>query len=126
MNASASGFTPVRQLTLPMIKFNKNASKYLKFNEVMHAGSVLKGSGERAKAVPATLANVTDLQSGTVLQFVVPPSVEAAIKSGYTGDGYVGLCFEIKKHNRREEKGFPDYSVTEVKEPSQDIKAPKK
>ena len=114
MNTQASGFTAKRQLTLPSVKFEKGASKYLKFNEAMHAGSVIKGSGDRAKTVPAVLANVTDLQTGQTCQFAVPPSVEAALKSGYATDGYVGLSFEITKHNRREQKGFPDYSVTEV------------
>lgn len=115
MNASANQFQAVRVLTLPTVKFEKGASKYLRFDEPIHAGSVVKGAGERARAVPVQQATVTDLQTGQKTILNVPPTVEVALTSSYPNSGYVGLSFEITKHNRRVEKGFPDFSVTEVK-----------
>lgn len=104
-------FKRLRAITLPQLKIVDERPYYLKFCKPMFQGKEIKNS----TMGPATLAEVTDLETGELCHVIVN-SVLAKILTEETGE-YVGKCFEIVAHGPRANKRYKTFSVAEIAEP---------
>jgi len=114
----AGEFKRSKKLTLPVVKFEMDKAKYLLITAAMHVGKRLKGSGAKSQMEPATLCNVVDLQTGEEMQLICATLVKSILTENYDNHSYVGHAFEVTKHNKREGKGYYDYSIDEVELPA--------
>jgi hypothetical protein len=92
------------------IKLKVGEPVYVKFDSKFYKGKQLEDKKE-----PATLAQVTDLETGENAIIVVPVVVQSSIEEKYSDGAYVGLCFSIEKLEKAnpDKKYFP-YAVAEI------------
>lgn len=112
---TASRFKKVKAITLPLLKMENEVEYYLKFDGPMFLGKAIDDKKEAA-----TLANVTNLESGEQVQIICATVLRGILDEAYPGEEYVGKCFEIVKH-RDLEKKYNTYSVCEVAEPEPEV-----
>jgi hypothetical protein len=111
--------TTKKKLTLPIVKFEKDLPRAVKITTAMHVGKQLKGTGDKSKMEPATLCNVIELDNDNrEAQMICASIVKSVLSENYENDSYVGLCFSVTKHNKREGKGYYDYSIDEINDPT--------
>jgi len=105
-------YTRKAAITLPLLSWKNRESAVVRFEGKMFIGKQITAKGEVSKQ-PATLANVTELESGELMQMLVPKVVQGTLEEDLEGD-YVGRWFEIVKLGRRENKAYDDYALYEV------------
>lgn len=110
-------FKVKRNVTLPVFKFQIDEPAYLKITGAMFKGKEMKGTGEKAKMEPATLANGVDLETGEEVQIIFGTALASILHEDYANDSYVGLGFRITKHAKKEGKNYYSYSVAEIELP---------
>lgn len=131
-----AGFKVARQITVPTLVM-KDASppRILKFNDRMKLSSYTDPDPKKSKEKPATVAGVTDMESGEVFQFLVPSVVESNLRRDYDaeikvqGEGksakitedegehlYVGKVFRVQCLGKRPGKRYRDFSLFEVEQ----------
>ncbi|MGH9780176.1 MAG: hypothetical protein ACRD33_00020 [Candidatus Acidiferrales bacterium] len=107
-----------RKLTLPVVRFETDKPQYVVIVGRMHVGRSLKGTGDKSRMEPATLAECVDIESGELKLLICSAMVKSVLDENYPDDSYVGVGFQIVKHNKRDGKGYFDYSVDEVTVPA--------
>lgn len=129
-----AGFRVKRQITMPTLVM-KDASKemVLMFNSRMSLSTYIDPDPKKQKEKPATVADVTDVETGAIWKFLVPSVVESNLRRDYdaevkiTGEGkdakitgdtgehlYVGKTFQIQCLGKRPGKRYRDFSLLEV------------
>lgn len=110
-----AGFKVKRQITVPTLTMKDGSNaRMLSFNDAMRASNYIDPDPKKAKEKPATVAGVTDVESGELFQFLVPSVVESNLRRNYPDDGYVGRTFRIQCLGERAGKRYRDFSIFEV------------
>lgn len=128
-----SGFVPVRNLQMPSLVMKKpGEQRLLRFDSPLQVSGVKPKPNE----APATVADVTDVQTGELFKFLVPAVVESSIiqtfgapgdnaLSGkdrgdikkrqqiYDGVSVQGRILAIRNAGKREGKRHVDFEVVE-------------
>jgi hypothetical protein len=115
---SADKFKIKKNLTLPVHKFQEEIASYLKVECAMFRGKKMGGRGDAAAMEPATLVEVTNLETGEVEQLIVSKVILSTFEESYPNDGYVGKGFRIIKHARKTGKNYNTYSIAEIDLPA--------
>lgn len=127
--STKAGFVPKikKALTLPVLKLVKDVPTYIRFDSPMRIGKKVEADKD-----PAIVADVTDLETGEVFQFLVPAVVQGVLHDEFgapkfgkleakgdiveldAGDGlnrYVGQGFEITDKGKAEGKKYKGMTV---------------
>lgn len=102
-----------RSLTLPLLKPQLEKPFYVKFEAPIFKGKKIT-SGAQKDMEAATLANCTNVETGELVQIIVPAVLEAILEEEYDDDGYVGRAFKIVKHAKQSGKRYHTFSVAEI------------
>ncbi|MGH7743753.1 MAG: hypothetical protein ACREQ5_02900 [Candidatus Dormibacteria bacterium] len=78
---------------------------------------------EDKRKAPATLANVINLEDGSVCQIIVNAVVKSVLNDEYPNDGYVGKCFAITKRGRAQGKQYNPFDIEEIEDPGNEVAA---
>ena len=129
---AAPKFTVKRHATLPLLKPEINTPIYFQFSEAVKIGKQVEKDKDAA-----IIANGIDLSTGEPCQFLVPAVMQGILHDDYgapkfgtinkgdpvseieprdpkqKADAYVGLSFEIIKHEKGQKRYHP-MSVTEI------------
>lgn len=128
------GFKAKRQITMPtLVMKDASPARLLRFDSRMALSKYLDPDPKKQKEKPATVAAVTDMESGEVWQFLVPSVVESNLRRAYDaevvieGEGknaaitkdegehtYVGKIFRIQCLGKRPGKRYRDFTLLEV------------
>jgi hypothetical protein len=128
------GFKVKRTITMPTLTMKEaSPARILRFDSRMELSTYVDPDPKKSKEKPATVSNVTDMQSGEIFKFLVPSVVEANLRRDYdaevkiSGEGktakitedkgehnYVGLSFQIQCMGKRPGKRYRDFSISEV------------
>jgi hypothetical protein len=123
-------FKVKKVLTRPALKLQETVPVYVKFDGAMYVGKEIKSrtpTDEAKKKEPATLANITDLQTGQLHVLIMNTVLKGVLTEEYPGEGYVGKCFKITKLGRAAGKQYNPFDVVEIEEPEHEsAPAPKK
>jgi hypothetical protein len=111
-------FKTKKVLTLPLFKLVVDTPSHFKITGPMYIGKDMKQKEGDKKKEPATLANVTNLETGEAGQFIVNAVVKSVLTDEYPNDAYVGKCFAITKQKRKEGKSYDPFNVVEIEDPS--------
>jgi hypothetical protein len=113
-------FTPVTKkvLTRPLLKFMADAPHYVRIECAMYIGKEMKAAAGEKKKEPATLCDITDLETGEQAQMIVNAVVKSVLSESYTGDTYVGKCFSITKKTRTPGKSYDPFNIVEIEDPA--------
>lgn len=84
-------FKTKKFVTLPHIKLAPGKDYYLRFDTAMHLGKAIEKDRE-----PATLAQVTDMETGEVGEIICSQLLRENLNEAYPKDAYVGLVFHIR------------------------------
>lgn len=95
-------FKRARRLTLPNFKLIENTPLRVRFESVMVVGKRI--DGDEADRKPATIANVTNLDTGELGQIVCPRLLVSELNETFPQDTYVGKSFEIVKGEKKKGK----------------------
>lgn len=120
--ALPEGFKQKRQVTLPTLSLKATKDgvlpppRFLKFEEAMHESKYVDPDPKKQKEKPATIAAVTDMESGEVYQFIVPSVVQSQLERNYPDNAYVGCIFRLACLGKRPGKRYWDFSITEVEQ----------
>lgn len=114
-------FSIVKLVNLPILKKIDEVPLFARFEAPMYTGKTLKAAaGETAEAgkkrqarSPATLAEITDMETGENALIIVNQVLRENLNDTYPADGYVGKTFRIVQHSR-EGKNYKTYSIAEV------------
>jgi len=129
-----AGFKTVRTITVPTLTMkDQSPARILRFDERMALSTYVDPDPKKQKEKPATVATVTDMETGEVFKFLVPSVVEANLRRDYDaevkieGEGknarivtdkgehaYVGKLFQIQCMGKRPGKRYRDFSIAEV------------
>jgi len=129
-----AGWKIKRTITMPTLTM-KDASpaRLLRFDTKMELSTYVDPDPKKSKEKPATVSNVTDVQTGEIFKFLVSSVVEANLRRDYdaevkvTGEGkaakitedkgehtYIGKVFQIQCMGKRPGKRYRDFSMKEV------------
>lgn len=103
-----------RAITLPLLKFAIDVPVYVKITEPMFVGKEIKGTGEKAKMEPATLANCINLETGEQCQIIIATVLKSIITEEFENESYVGKGFQIIKGAKASGKAYNPYTVAEL------------
>lgn len=103
-----------RVITLPLLKFQIDQPVYVRIDGEMFKGKEIKGSGDKAKMEPATLANCTNLETGEACQIIVATVLHSILTEEYENGAYVGKGFMITKGPKGSGKAYNPYTVSEI------------
>ena len=118
-------FVPKRKklLTRPVLKWEVDKPKYLKIEAAMHIGKDIKSRNAKEddkKKEPATIVDVTDLQTGEPAQIIVNAVLKSVLTDEYPNDAYVGKCFSITKQARQQGKQYDPFKIEEIEDPAEE------
>lgn len=115
------GFRAKKLITLPTLVMKEASEpRILRFDTAMRVSTFdnkkggAKGDGGKRIEEPATVAAVTDMQSGEQMQFIVPSVVKANLEREYADNDYVLKIFRIQCLGKRVGKRYRDFSIMEV------------
>ena len=112
-------FKVKKNLTKTLFKFITGEPRYLKFQGALFVGKELKAKEGAKKMEPATLAFVTDLETGEEGQVIINAVVKSVLTDEYANDAYVGKCFQITKNARAPGKTYDPFSIAEIEDPAE-------
>jgi hypothetical protein len=121
-------FEIVRHVTLPQIKLPDDGSAlYLRFEKAIETARQLEAMKTRRSKnattestetplPPPQVAEVTNLQTGELGQFIVNAVLESNLNESYPDEGYVKKCFSIKQLSLKKGRGGYSYKTFEILE----------
>lgn len=113
-------FKPKRLLTVPVLSLKDNEPRILRFDGKMHIGKTMKTKeGEKAKD-PATIASVTDMESGEIFELIVSAVLHSVLDETFPDDSYVGRVFSVTALPKRDGKQYKGMKVFEMEIASDD------
>jgi hypothetical protein len=121
--AAATGSAPgvfvpkvKRHVTLPTLgKLKDGQVIYIRFDSVMSVSKVTKPQKDgQPKEEPATIAQVTMLDTGELYTFLVPAVVKSVLNEEYPKETYLGKGFAITQVGQKDGKRYKNYTVAEL------------
>lgn len=110
-------FKRVRTVTLPVHQLKPDGKlHYLRLDSKMRLGKEVAAKAGEKKMEPATLIDVTDLQTGELAVIIAPKVLRGILDESYPGDSYVGKGFELSLH-KKEGKRYHQVMLAEVEVP---------
>jgi hypothetical protein len=134
MSEAAIKFKVKKNLSLPLIKPQIDEPIYIRFDEPMFIGKKVEKSKDAA-----VIANVTDLETGEKMQYLVPSVLQGIFHDQYGAplfgkvddsergteivegpldgseiDSYVGKGFQITKMKKATNKSYHPHNVAEL------------
>lgn len=122
-----SNFTPkvVRPLVLPTLKLVEENPVYVRIETTMSKSTMKETRVEKDKGAPkgkqmdpATICQVTNLETGERQTLICGSVLESTLDESYPGGKYVGVCFGITKHAKASGKRYNTYSIDEIEDPA--------
>lgn len=116
------GFKVARQVILPTLNLQVGQPRVLTIVEAMHI-SEMKSAEKKADAdskgkkevmEPATVAPVTDAQTGEMFNMLMPAVLAGNLNEKYPDNGYVAKTFYMEKLPKRPGKRYFDFKLLEV------------
>lgn len=107
------GFKAKRSVILPTLSLQVGQARVLRFNSAMRQ-STINDPDPKKKMKPATICQVTDVQTKENYNMIVPAVLESSLKEGYPADAYVDKTFYVLKKPKRAGKRYFDFELTEV------------
>lgn len=112
-----AGFKLKKILTLPSLNIKTpGEERILRFDEPLHESKVpgkLRADGTRD--APATVAAVTDMQTGAQMMYLSSAVVLKNIRESFPDDSYVGETFLIKNLGRRVAgQSYADFGIAHL------------
>lgn len=102
-------------VTVPVLTLKDNTPRQLRFDDQMFVGKQMKETDpEKKKKEPATLVNVTDIETGEKHQLIVNAVLHSILDEEYPNNSYVGKTFEIERLPKREGKAYNGFKVFEL------------
>lgn len=115
-----------RNLQLPVLKFTDETPVYVRINDAMsvsdtaNVGENAKGKEARGQKMkePATVVHCDNLIDKQQYTLICSAVIKANLARSYPDDSYVGKCFQLIRHAKREGKPYFDYTIAEIEDPS--------
>ncbi len=120
--ANATSFTRTNPITLPLLSFKKIETVFVRCEGEIFKGKELtevdSDTGQKVKKKPANLMHVTNLETGILMEMIVPVLVASSLIEKMEGN-YVGKCLEIfVSHKPKEGKKYKTCEIYEITDPS--------
>ncbi len=112
-----TGYKLKQILTLPsLVMKTVGEGRALRFDDAIHLSKVMgKQLADGSFEKPADVAQVTDLDTGDVLVFLLPAVVKKNIVDAFPDNSYVGKCFYIKNMGKRKDgQRYNDFGIAEI------------
>lgn len=119
-------FALKRMVTLPLLKQKDNediaitiltpmkvSAYWVKEHPGYVPGEPFKGEGGKTIA-PSYTVEVTELNSGAHMLYLVPAVMQSTLEQEYANDSYVGKSFMIRKLPAAAGKRFKDMQIAEI------------
>jgi hypothetical protein len=110
---NAPKFNKIKQVTLPTIKILIDVEYFLTLNSKFRLGSQQPAKEGQEPRKPATIIEVTNLETGEMGLVVCNKVLSSTITEMY-GDDYVGRSFSIVKENKKPGRDYHTFSISEV------------
>lgn len=112
---SGGKYTRLRAVTLPTLRLVEETAVHVTITSPMAQSQVSQRPDKDGKVKePATVCNVTDLDTGELTQIICGAALKGILNETYPNDGYVKKSFEIIKHAKAAGKRYNTYSVFEI------------
>lgn len=116
-----AAFKIKRTITVPSLAIKNVGQGYaLKFDSAMRVSTISQKAGtgkdgQTKQMEPATIANVTDVQTGEQYIYLVATVVKSNLENNYADESYVGKVFWIcNKGKRKESQRYSDFEIQEI------------
>ena len=107
------GFKVVKNVTLPLFKWENGVPKFLTFKGPIFQGKAIAETGAAAKKEPAFLAEVVDAETGELGQIIVATVLHKTLDEDYKDQAYIGKSFRILQR-RIPGKNYNSFDITEI------------
>lgn len=106
--------TVSKQVTLPLLKHEEGQIRYVRIEKPIYEGKEIKNkrSGETSME-PATMALVTDLETGRQCEYIVNAVFKGIMEDDYPKESYVGKIFAINKLEKPKGKRYNALEILE-------------
>jgi hypothetical protein len=108
-----SKFKIVRQVTLPLWKWNDDETKYFRIDGEIRIGKPVKATEGQKQMEPAHIASVTNLETNVACEVIVGAVLHSELAENYPNNGYVGKSFAATK-TKITGKRYAGYSISEI------------
>ena len=108
-------FRVKKAVTLPIVKLAAGVARYVFFDGPMRIGKDTGQVMNGKKMEPATIADVTDLETGEQGQLICATVLAGNLRETYPDDSYVGKRFAITLIKVPEKK-YNLYEILEIEE----------
>lgn len=115
----------IRPLVLPTLKYDVETPIRVRIETPMSKSTMKESRVEKDKGAkkgqdmePATVCQVTNLNTGERQTLICGSVLESTLRESYADDGYVNRCFRIVKHAKAAGKRYNTYSIDEIRDPA--------
>lgn len=128
-NPELAEVDPVRQVTIPVLKWNAGVSLVVQITIPIKKGKDLKAQGKSKFEAP----NVTIVKAvkGQLRTLILGTILDQELREAYPNDAYVGRWFAMKKLPKRifvdptdgatKERAYYEYQIIEISDPSANL-----
>ena len=116
--ANKPKFARIRTVTLPVLKLDPKAPRYLMFIGPMHVGEAIKAGEGKKQMEPATVAHAIDMETGEEGQLICSAMIKSQLERTYPGETYVGRGFELVS-TKVPDKRYNIVTIAEVAVPEE-------
>lgn len=109
----AGGFKVKGAVTLPVLKLAASVQRFVYFDGPMHVGKDTGQVMNGKKMEPATVANVTDMETGEQGVLICATVMAGELRNAYPDDSYVGKGFALTLIKVPEKK-YNMYEILEI------------
>lgn len=103
----------VRQVTLPLWKWEDNEKKYFRVDAAIRIGKPVKATEGQKQMEPAHIATVTNLATMVQCEIIVGAVLHSELDENYPDDSYVGKSFSAEK-SKITGKRYAGYAIAEI------------
>lgn len=116
-------------VTLPLWKWQDGVEKAFRIETPIVLGKAVKDRGpagvkgeekggpKGVQMEPAHICNVTNLETGELMQIITGSVLKGNLEDNYPDQSYVGKCF-ISTQSKIEGKRYKGYSLAEIEAPT--------
>lgn len=111
-----AGFKVERVITLPSMSLKTpGEGKVLRFDSLMRISDIKQKAAAGKDMEPATIANVTDMETGEQAILLVSAVVKSNLERDYPKGEYKGKCFWVCNRGKRKPgQRYVDFDIQEV------------
>lgn len=99
-NITGGKYKRVKALTGAVIQFAVGVARVLRIDTPMEISTRKEKAGAK-KMEPATVCQVTDIETGETGTMICAKVIRSSLEEGYPNGGYVGKAFEITKGDKK-------------------------